>query len=157
MPNSTSKLKYKHIPTSLDELPFNEFVLPHLSWGKRGPRCKVPLHRIFNYILYVLHTGVQWHKLPIQLDKNGKPEIHHTQVFRIFQKWSDDGSLARVFNHTVLQLKRNNKLDLNVIHGDGSSTPAKKGGDQLGYNGHKHFKGEKVVALVDRNVNVLNP
>ncbi len=27
----------------------------------------------------------------------------------------------------------------------------------IGYNGHKHFKGEKVVAIVDRNVNVIAP
>jgi len=44
-----------------------------------------------------------------------------------------------------------------VLHGDGSSTPAKKGGDNIGYSGHKHFKGEKVVAIVDRNVNVIAP
>jgi len=34
---------------------------------------------------------------------------------------------------------------------------AKKGGDLLGYSGHKHFKGSKVVAIVDRNVNVITP
>jgi hypothetical protein len=43
------------------------------------------------------------------------------------------------------------------LHGDGSLTTAKKGGDLLGYSGHKHFKGEKVVAVVDRNVNVISP
>ncbi|CAN5453938.1 hypothetical protein BH10PSE19_BH10PSE19_13790 [soil metagenome] len=43
------------------------------------------------------------------------------------------------------------------MHGDGSSTAAKKGGDLVGYNGHKHFKGEKIVAIVDRNVNVIAP
>ena len=32
-----------------------------------------------------------------------------------------------------------------------------KVGDMIGYNGHKHFKGEKVVAIVDRNVNVISP
>jgi hypothetical protein len=51
----------------------------------------------------------------------------------------------------------NNILDVSVLHGDGSSNPAKKGGDGIGYNGHKHFKGEKIVAIVDRNVNVIAP
>jgi hypothetical protein len=57
----------------------------------------------------------------------------------------------------VLRLKENDLLDLSVLHGDGSSTPAKKGGDKIGYTGHKHFKGEKVIAIVDRNVNVITP
>ena len=48
-------------------------------------------------------------------------------------------------------------LDLDVLHGDGTTTPAKKGGDNIGYNGHKHFKGEKVIAITDRNGNVLSP
>ena len=34
---------------------------------------------------------------------------------------------------------------------------AKKGADVLGYSGHKHMKGEKVVAFVDRRCNVLSP
>lgn len=43
------------------------------------------------------------------------------------------------------------------MHGDGSSTAAKKSGDKIGRNGHKHFKGDKVVAVVDKNVNVITP
>ena len=40
-------------------------------------------------------------------------------------------------------------LDLSVLHGDGSNTVDKKGGDGIGYSGHKHQKGEKVLAIVD--------
>ena len=36
-------------------------------------------------------------------------------------------------------------------------TAAKKGGDNLGFNGHKHMKGDKVVAFCDRHCNVLAP
>lgn len=149
--------KNKPIPTRLTENQFNEFVLPHLSVGKRGPKCNVPLRKIFNYILQVIHTGMQWHCLPIDRDINGKPEIHHTRVFKIYQRWVKDKSLERVFENTVMLLAENNLLDCTVLHGDGSSTAAKKGGDMIGYNGHKHFKGEKVVAIVDRNVNVISP
>ena len=42
-------------------------------------------------------------------------------------------------------------------HGDGTTTMAKKGGDCLGFSGHKHMLSEKVVAFVDRNCNVLSP
>jgi hypothetical protein len=48
-------------------------------------------------------------------------------------------------------------LDINVIHGDGTTTSAKKGGDNLGYSGHEHLKGDKVVAFCDRNCNVIAP
>ena len=33
----------------------------------------------------------------------------------------------------------------------------RKGGDNIGYSGHKHFKGEKIVAIVDRHANVIAP
>ncbi|MDP4724855.1 MAG: transposase [Alphaproteobacteria bacterium] len=44
-----------------------------------------------------------------------------------------------------------------MIHGDGTTTMAKKGGDCLGFSGHKHMKSEKVVAFTDRNCYVLSP
>ena len=37
-------------------------------------------------------------------------------------------------------------------------TPSpRKGGDGIGYSGHKHQKGEKIVAIVDNNGFVLAP
>lgn len=48
-------------------------------------------------------------------------------------------------------------LDLSIIHGDGTITAAKKGGDNIGYSGHKKMKGDKVVAFCDRNCNVIAP
>lgn len=156
-----AKLKKQHkiqsIPVKLTEQQFNEFVLPYLSVGKRGPKTKISLCTIFNYILHLLHTGMQWMNLPIKQDASGSPEIHYTRIFKIFQRWVKDGSIERVFENSVGVLDKNNLLDLSIMHGDGSSTAAKKGGDLIGYNGHKHFKGEKIVAVVDRNVNVIAP
>jgi hypothetical protein len=34
---------------------------------------------------------------------------------------------------------------------------AKKGGDGIGYSGHKHQKGEKVIAIIDNNGYILAP
>ena len=56
------------IPTSLTEKQFNEHVNPYLSKAKRGFVCKIPLYKVFNYILYRLHTGCQWDQLPIAAD-----------------------------------------------------------------------------------------
>ena len=46
------------IPVQLSETEFNEFIFSHLSMPKRGPRCKIGYHRLFNLILWVLYTGM---------------------------------------------------------------------------------------------------
>jgi hypothetical protein len=62
-----------------------------------------------------------------------------------------------IFAGSVRKLHQDELLDLTVIHGDGTTTAAKKGGDNLGYSGHKHLKGDKVVAFSDRHCNVIAP
>jgi transposase len=63
------------IPVQLAETEFNEFIFPHLSMPKRGPRCKIGYHRLFNLILWVLYTGMQWKCLPMPKDPPGKPDV----------------------------------------------------------------------------------
>ena len=58
------------IPISLTEKQFNQHIQPFLSTAKRGFVCKIPLFAVFNYILYRLHTGCQWYRLPIEPDRN---------------------------------------------------------------------------------------
>ena len=53
------------IPVQLSEPEFTAFILPHLSMPKRGPKCKLGYHRVFNLILWVLYTGMQWKCLPV--------------------------------------------------------------------------------------------
>jgi transposase len=115
------------IPVPLSETEFTEFIFPHLSMPKRGPKCKLGYHRLFNLILWVLYTGMQWKCLPIPKDATGKPDIHYTNVYRAFAKWSDDGSLRQAFTASVAHLAAEKKLDLRVLHGDGTNTVAKKG------------------------------
>ncbi|MCX4149649.1 hypothetical protein PQR70_38860 [Paraburkholderia madseniana] len=61
------------------------------------------------------------------------------------------------FPGSVRKLHQDGRLDLTVIHGDGTTTAAKKGGDNLGYSGHKHLKGDKVVAFRDRDCSIIAP
>ncbi|WP_429568953.1 transposase [Paraburkholderia sp. JPY419] len=95
--------------------------------------------------------------LPIETNALGLPEIHHTRIYRIMRRWQADGSIDRVFAGSVDQLHQDQRLDLSTIHGDGTTTAAKKGGDNLGYSGHKHLKGDKVVAFYDRKCNIIAP
>ncbi|CAB3808900.1 hypothetical protein LMG28614_06908 [Paraburkholderia ultramafica] len=145
------------IPTKLSVEQFEQFVLPHLSRGRRGPPPTLALHKIFNYILQVLYMGCQWKMLPIETNAKGRPEIHYTRIYRAMRRWLADGCMDAIFAGSVSRLHSDKLLDLTVIHGDGTTTAAKKGGDNLGYSGHKHLKGDKVVALCDRHCNVIAP
>ena len=149
--------RWQGIPTELSLERFREFVLPHLSEGSRGPDPKLSLHALFNYILKQLYLGCQWKELPIEKDANGRQEIHYTRVWRTFRRWEADGCFDAIFEGTVLTLHHADLLDVSVIHGDGTTTAAKKGGDNIGFNGHKKIKGDKVVAFCDRNCNVIAP
>jgi hypothetical protein len=115
------------IPVQLSEPEFTAFILPHLSMPKRGPKCKLGYHRVFNLILWVLYTGMQWKCLPVPKDTNGQPAIHYTTVYKVFAKWADDRSLQQAFMASVAYLSDEKKLDLRVLHGDGTNTVAKKG------------------------------
>lgn len=145
------------IPTYLSLEQFEEFVLPYLPIGSRGPQPKLPLHVIFNYILKLLYLGCQWKELPIATDQNGQPEIHYTRIYRAFRRFETHECFENIFVGSVSILHETGYLDTSVIHGDGTTTAAKKGGDNLGFNGHKHIKGDKVVAFCDRNCNVIAP
>ena len=60
------------IPISLAEKQFDEHIRPYITVTKRGYECKIPLHKVFNYILYQRHTGCQWYRLPIDLDRKDR-------------------------------------------------------------------------------------
>ena len=121
------KPDYNTIPVQLSTEEFEKFILPHLSLPKRGPRCKLGYHKPFNYILKVLYTGMQWKELPIDQGPDGNVEIHYTGIFKLFARWAEDGSLERAFITSVKSLEECQRLDLSVLHGDGSNTVAKKG------------------------------
>ena len=121
------KPRYNWIPTELSESDFNEFIFPHITGGRRGPKPKISYFKMFNYFLYLMHTGCQWYKLPIDKDLFGKPEISYSRLFRHFQHWIDNGFFDRVFEASVAKLAKESLLDTSVLHGDGTTTAAKKG------------------------------
>ena len=92
------------IPVQLSEPEFTAFILPHLSMPKRGPKCKLGYYRVFNLILWILYTGMQWKCLPVPQDPDGKPAIHDTTIYKVFAKWADDGSLWQAFVANVRHL-----------------------------------------------------
>jgi transposase len=127
MSTTTASPATTPIPMQLSEPEFTAFILPHLSMPKRGPKCKLGYYRVFNLILWVLYTGMQWKCLPVPIDSTGKPDIHYTTIYKVFAKWADDGSLWQAFVASVAHLAQEKHLDLRILHGDGTNTVAKKG------------------------------
>jgi hypothetical protein len=95
--------------------------------------------------------------MPVPKASDGTALIHYTTIYKVFAKWAHDGSLEQAFIASVRHLAEQHHLDLNILHGDDTNTVAKKGGDGIGYSGHKHQKGEKIIAIVDSNGFVLAP
>lgn len=54
-------------------------------------------------------------------------EIHWSKIYKFHNRWSKDGSYQNLFLSSIIHLDDNGKLDLSVLHGDGSNTVAKKG------------------------------
>jgi transposase len=104
------------IPVQLSENEFSAFILPHLSMPKRGPKCKLGYYRVFNFLLWMLYTGMQWKCLPVPTDPDGKPTIHYTTIYKVFAKWADDGSLWQAFVARVAHLAQERDLDLSAAH-----------------------------------------
>ena len=114
--------EFNELPTKVSQKNFNKHVLPYLSKGSRGPKPKISLYKFFNYILFVLHTGIQWENLPIS-----KKETSWQAVYAKHNRWCKDGSYDNLLLNSARTLFKNGKLDLSILHGDGSNTVAKKG------------------------------
>ena len=110
------------MPVKIGRADFNKYIDPYLSHGRRGPSTKVSRYKIFNYILFVLDTGIQWDRLP-----TFRHEISWSGIYYHHARWSKDGSYRNLFESGVQRLLIENKLDLSILHGDGTNTVAKKG------------------------------
>lgn len=119
---ANGKFLYHPIPTKVCRREFNHYLAPHLKKPTKGPKPKLSLYKIFNYILYVLHTGIQWHQL-----KTKRNELHWSNVYKWHNRWSKDGSYQALFEASIIHLRDTEQLDVSIIHGDGSNMVVKKG------------------------------
>lgn len=138
------------IPVSVTEDQFEAYIRPSLQVAKRGYESKIALYKIFNYILYRLHTGCQWERLPIALNaESGEPEISYHAAYYHYRKWSRDGSLARVFEQSIVRIHE--QLDPQHFNLDGSHAIAKKGGEAVAYQRRKKAKTSNILPITDAN------
>ena len=116
------------IPIFVTESQFEKHFRSHLSTAKRGYICKIPLYKVFNYIVYKLRTGCQWEFLPIDETADGVPEVSYQVPSYHFRKWSRDGSFQRLFDASIMTIQ--GELNLSELNLDGSHSAAKKGAKQ---------------------------
>lgn len=110
------------------------------------------LTKIVLLILKRMKTGCQWRELCIK-EYFGEGEVSWQNVYRYFNKWSKDGSFKKVW----INLLSANKacLDMSSVQLDGSHTPAKRGGEAVGYQGRKSAKTTNSLFLSDNTGQML--
>ena len=114
--------RYNGIPKQVSRKDFNRYILPHLKKRVKGPKPKLSFYKIFNYILYVLHTRIQWEQL-----RTRRNELHGSNVYKWHNRWSKEGSYEKIFEASVIHLLDTEELDTSRLHGDGSNRVVKKG------------------------------
>lgn len=118
----------------LDKTMIETWVLPHLPIGQRGFETTVPLTEIVKCIFHRLKTGCQWRELPTRQFFSGTVP-HWNSVFYYYNKWSKANCWQKIWTNLLAQNRK--YLDLSSFQLDGSHTPAKNGGDAVGYQGRK--------------------
>src|ERR1700721_2319994 len=89
--------RWQAIPTQLEPAEFEQFVLPYLSIGSRGPAPKLSLYKIFNYVLKILHLGCQWKELPIEKVAT----VTRKRTTRVFTAFGGDGWTAAAWTPSL--------------------------------------------------------
>jgi transposase len=129
----------------LDKDIIEKEILPYLPAQKRGFPSKVPVFQIVNSILYKLKAGCQWRML--SLDCFFDEEYSWQSVYYHFRKWA----ITEVWQEAWQNLlnKHKNLLDMSSAQLDGSHTPAKRGGQEVAYQGRKKAKTTNILIMTD--------
>lgn len=130
----------------MDKAMIEKWILPHLTIGTRGFDTTVPLTEIVECIFHRLKTGCQWRELPTKEFFTGKA-LNWNSVFYYYNKWSKADCWRRIWIHILTQNRQ--YLDLSSVEFDGSHTPAKNGGDAVGYQGRKACNTTNALFLSD--------
>ena len=93
-----------------------------------------------------MKTGCQWRELSIKEYFDNDPPTWST-VYYYFHKWSKNGSFKNAWLHLLSSNKA--RVDLSSAQLDGSHTPAKRGGEAVGYQGRKATKTSNSLYLSD--------
>ncbi|CAZ94454.1 Conserved hypothetical protein [Zobellia galactanivorans] len=122
-------------------------IVPNIPMARRGFPPRVELSEIVNAVLYKMKTGVQWEYLPVTA-LFAQRALTWQGVYYHFRKWCLSGTFYRCW--TSILEKYRDRLDLSSVDLDGSHTPAKRGGEDVQYQGRKKSKTTNALYLTDR-------
>lgn len=94
---------------------------PWRKKDRKGGRPPLDDRKCFEGILWILWTGAQWSELPPRY--GSKSAVH-----RRLLKWTDDGTLERIWRAFLAQLQDKDHIRWNECFVDGTFASAKKGG-----------------------------
>lgn len=129
----------------LDKVTITKHFLPYLSKAKRGYVSRVPLWEVVNAIIYKLKTGVQWSLLPCK-SLIASNKVKYGAIYHHFRKWGKDGSWEKAWFNFLSSYKH--YLDLSLAFIDGTHTRAKKGGEEVSYQGRKKSKTARLPQVI---------
>ena len=129
---------YNSLPKRVSRKDCNRSIASYLKTPQTGPTPQLSRYNIFNSILPVLHTGMQWREL-----KTRKNERHWTTVYKWHHRWSKDGSSHALFDASVIHLRDTHQLDTALLQGDGSNLVVNKGAKASALRGTSTRKGQK--------------
>ena len=95
---------------------------------------------VFEAILFVLHTGIQWKHLPRTFPP--KSTVHD-----YLKAWSQSDAFRRIFAAIISQLIEEGRVNLEECFVDATFAAAKRGGTAVGLT--RKGKGTKVQLVVD--------
>ena len=107
--------------------------------GKVG-RPRAAVRDVFEALLFVLHTGIQWKYLPRTFPP--KSTVHD-----YLKIWAQRDCFREVLSKIICQLVETGRIDLEECHVDATFVKAKGGGADIGLT--RHGKGMKTQIIVD--------
>lgn len=100
-----------------------------------------------------MKTGCQWRELVVE-QYFPLGTVKWQNIYYYFNKWSKDGSFKQVW---IALLSANKPLlDMSSVQLDGSHTPAKRGGEAVGYQGRKATRTTNSLFLSDNTGQMLS-
>ena len=117
-------------------------IEPHLRMERTSPFGRPPAdtRRVFEAILFMLHTGMQWRFLPRSFPP--KSTVHD-----YLQRWCQRDSFRKLLAALIRELLERGELQIDQGFIDATFAPAKGGGEAVGLT--RKGKGTKIQIAVD--------
>lgn len=112
---------------------------------RRSGRPPVPNSGLLGGIMYVLRTGCRWEDIPASLCHH-----HYSSCWRRLRFWQQHGHLKLGWQHILVLLDQEGKIDLSVGNLDGSLVQAPQYAG-VGYDSQHHRYGTNISLLTEKN------